>query len=204
MIKSAIKAVVFDYGGVIGINVIRDIYEQTAKRFGLAKQDVREAFHEVRGPAQRGEIGVREFWERFAAKFDIDPKELERTWLDTFTQKSDEYKEVIEIIKKLKANGYKVGLITNLTSVFPPTRRMAYADLFDDMIVSHEVGMRKPEARIYNLALDRLAVHAAEAVFVDDKLENVEGAEAIGMRGIHFKDAAQLKKELEKMGVKIE
>jgi epoxide hydrolase-like predicted phosphatase len=201
-----IKAVIFDYGGVIGFNVIRDIYVDTAKRFGLAKEDVRAAFHEVRNPAQRGEIGVKEFWERFAAKFDIDPKELERVWLDTFTGKSRDNEDVIDLIKKLKANGYKIGLITNLTNVFPSTRWISDADIFDDIVVSNEVGMRKPEPKIYNLALDRLAVDAAEAVFIDDKLENVEGARAVGMKGIHFRDApaAQLKKDLEKLGVKIE
>ena len=203
-VRAEIKAVVFDYGGVIGVNVIGDIYGETAKRFGMTKQDVRDVFHEVRGPAQRGETGVREFWESFAAKFGIDPKELERVWLDTFAQRTSEHKEVIEIIKSLKTNGYNIGLITNLTSVFPSVKRKGtVSDLFDDIIVSHEVGMRKPEARIYNLALDRLAVDAAEAVFVDDKLENVEGAEAVGMRGIHFKDAAQLERELKKLGVKV-
>ena len=199
-----IKAIFFDYNGVIGVNILKCVYAETAKRFGLTKEDVRQTFHEIHSPAQRGETSVMEFWERFAAKFGIDPKELEKVWLDIFASKSIEDEEVLDLIKNLKANGYKIGMLTNLTNAFPSTSRKNLACLFDDIVISCEVGMRKPEPEIYELALKRLGIKADDAVFIDDRYEYVEGANAVGIKGILFENAVQLKRELEKLGVKID
>jgi putative hydrolase of the HAD superfamily len=60
------------------------------------------------------------------------------------------------------------------------------AEAFDHIVVSAEVGLIKPDPRIYRLALDGLGVSSEEAVFVDDMAENITGAEAVGMRGVRF------------------
>ena len=65
------------------------------------------------------------------------------------------------------------------------------ADAVDDIVVSAEVGIAKPDGRIFELALARLGVQPAEAVFVDDFARNIEGARAIGMPAVHFKNTAQ-------------
>jgi HAD superfamily hydrolase (TIGR01509 family) len=67
------------------------------------------------------------------------------------------------------------------------------------MTVSAEVGVMKPEARIYQMALDALGVAPAESVFVDDFPENVEGARAVGMQAIHFIQPEQALDELHKL-----
>jgi putative hydrolase of the HAD superfamily len=71
-------------------------------------------------------------------------------------------------------------------------------ELFDVVIDSSEVGMRKPNPAIYHLALEQLGgVPAAEAVFIDDSPGNVVGARNAGLQGIHFEDAAQAIAELD-------
>jgi putative hydrolase of the HAD superfamily len=72
-----------------------------------------------------------------------------------------------------------------------------FADAFDEMVISAEVGLVKPDPRIYQLAVDRLGVAPADAVFIDDFSRNVEGAQAVGLHAIHFRNPQQARRELE-------
>ena len=92
----------------------------------------------------------------------------------------------------------KTGVISNAW----PNARLAIHEhvndtLFDDLVFSAEVGLAKPDKRIYELALHRLHTPPAEAIFVDDVRENVEAARAIGMIGIRFLSADQTIKDIE-------
>ena len=74
-----------------------------------------------------------------------------------------------------------------------------FEDAFDHLIISAEVGVVKPKAEIYLLALEQLKVSPSEAVFVDDFIENVEGARAVGMSAIHFKEPEQAIAQIQKL-----
>ena len=93
---------------------------------------------------------------------------------------------------------YKTGIISNALS---RTRALiegpwAMGTLFDTIVLSAEVGVMKPDPRIYLLALQQLAVQPERAVFIDDFEHNIAGAQAIGMNGIHFRSPAQLVADL--------
>jgi putative hydrolase of the HAD superfamily len=77
------------------------------------------------------------------------------------------------------------------------TERWKIADAFDELIISAEVGIAKPDPRIYHLALERLGVAAGEAVFVDDFLENIDAAQALGLHTVHFRNPDQARTELD-------
>jgi putative hydrolase of the HAD superfamily len=70
--------------------------------------------------------------------------------------------------------------------------------VFDVIVFSAEVGLAKPDRRIYQLALDRLRVQSAEAIFIDDVQENVEAAQAIGMAAIRFENTEQTMTKIER------
>jgi epoxide hydrolase-like predicted phosphatase len=95
-----------------------------------------------------------------------------------------------------------VGLLSN---AFPEARgnlTKSYPkmfDMFDVTIFSGEVGMAKPDARIYHLVLNQLGVEPQEAVFVDDFIENVESARREGLRAIHFKNSQQAQAQLREL-----
>jgi putative hydrolase of the HAD superfamily len=72
-------------------------------------------------------------------------------------------------------------------------------DAFEHMVISAEVGVMKPEARIYQIALEQAGVSPNEAVFVDDFYKNIEGCQAVGMHGIHFKNPEQAMNELQQL-----
>ena len=106
---------------------------------------------------------------------------------------------LVEFIRSLRGK-YKTCLISN---AFDDLReyivREKFDDAFDHMIISAEVKVAKPEARIYHMALEQLGVSPNEAVFVDDFIENIEACEKLGIHGVHFKDtesAIQRVKEL--------
>jgi putative hydrolase of the HAD superfamily len=71
------------------------------------------------------------------------------------------------------------------------------ADAFNDLVISAEVGLAKPDPRIYHLALKGLGVRASQAIFVDDFIENLEAAAALGMHTVHFKNRAQAQQQVE-------
>jgi HAD superfamily hydrolase (TIGR01509 family) len=74
-----------------------------------------------------------------------------------------------------------------------------FDDAFHHMIISSEVGVAKPDAKIYHIALEQVQVRANEAVFVDDFIENIEACEQLGIKGVHFKDAESTIKQLRKL-----
>ncbi len=115
-----------------------------------------------------------------------------------------EHTDTVELLKTYKDNGmYRLIGLTNWShETFPVAlERFDFLSWFDGIVVSGTEKMKKPDARIYNLTLDRYKVIPENAVFIDDKLENVHAATKLGMHGIHFTTAAKLKRNLETLGV---
>jgi epoxide hydrolase-like predicted phosphatase len=97
--------------------------------------------------------------------------------------------DILDFLRSIKPK-YKVGLISNAWSGLRDyIVREKFDDVFDHMVISAEVGVTKPDAKIYQLALEQFQVRADEAVFVDDFIDNIEACEEIGIKGIHFKSA---------------
>ncbi|MFA1548554.1 HAD family hydrolase [Actinomadura chokoriensis] len=89
-------------------------------------------------------------------------------------------------LRAARAAGARTALLSNSWGNDYP--RDLFADLFDAVVISAEVGMRKPDERIFRHALDLLGLDAAECVFIDDIEHNIRAAEALGIRGIHHTD----------------
>jgi 2-haloacid dehalogenase len=109
-----------------------------------------------------------------------------------------------EIVRALHACGVPLYAITNFSHEFwlPfRAREAAIFDLFDDIVVSGEERLIKPGREIYELALKRFGLAGEEAIFIDDREDNVRGAEAVGMRGHLFTGAETLEAELRTLGL---
>ena len=108
------------------------------------------------------------------------------------------------IVDDLHARGVPLYAITNFSADFWPPFHAKERDFFRrfrDIVVSGEEKMLKPDPAIYFLALDRFGLRPKDAIFIDDRLINVEGAEAIGMRAHLFTSAADLRYRLEAEGL---
>lgn len=111
---------------------------------------------------------------------------------------------MIELVEELDARGVPLFAITNFSGEFFAPFRQREAALFErfrDIVVSGDEKMVKPDPAIYHLALKRFGVAAASTIFIDDNAANIAGAESVGIRGHHFRDAATLRTELEQVGL---
>jgi 2-haloacid dehalogenase len=116
-----------------------------------------------------------------------------------------EHTDTVALLKTFKDhNKYRLIGLTNWShETFPVAlERFAFLSWFEGIVVSGTEKMKKPDANIYTLTLDRYKIIPENAVFIDDKLENVHAAAQLGMHGIHFTSAAKLKRDLETLGVK--
>jgi putative hydrolase of the HAD superfamily len=202
-----IKAIIFDMGGVL----VKDPGDQRKKLFakllGVTVEEFESAYRQLVDDFQRGDITDMDFWGKIADILSIDKKKmpnLENIWYDSLIPIFAEDKEVFEIVDELKRNKY---LITLLSNTEKPTVKYVETlgyNMFDIKIYSCDIGMIKPYADIYMYTLDKMGVKPEEAVMIDDKEININGAKELGMKTILFKNAKQLKKELLSLGVKAE
>ena len=103
-------------------------------------------------------------------------------------------REMIALMAELSGRGYRMAILTNNVREWEPIWRakLPVDEIFETVVDSAFVGMRKPDPRIYELTLERLdGIAAAECVFVDDTEVNCDAATALGLRSVLFRDTAQ-------------
>jgi epoxide hydrolase-like predicted phosphatase len=193
-----IKAVIFDMGGVIVD--IAPFMEQVSHVF--EPENEKEFWEKINVEATslcKGEMTLVQFWRSVAQKCgkDIPDYVLRDLWVIDGEPSLQE--SIPDIIRSLK-NQYKLGIISN-TMKEHEVKRKGIFELFDVIVLSYEVGLTKEDEEIFLLAADRLGVHPAECVFIDDIMRFVEVAQSVGMKGILFEDTEQLKTDLRTWGI---
>jgi HAD superfamily hydrolase (TIGR01509 family) len=188
-----IKALIFDFGGVL-VRMVDDrprlmLAEQL--QIPLSHLDDLIFFSDSARRASRGEIKVGQHWMAVGDALGIPSEEMPG-FLEQYWSADDVNWELLDFIKSLRPR-YKIGLLSNAWDDLRQTmhERWNMDILFDDLIISAEVGIVKPDPRIYRLAVERLGVRPEESVFVDDMLINVEAARQQGLAAIQFLDTPQ-------------
>jgi len=196
-----IKAVIFDFGGVL-VGMIDDRPRlKLAEQLGvpLSRLDDLVFYSKSAQKASKGEIKVGQHWQAVGEALGIKPDDMPK-FLEQYWSADDVNWVLLDYIKSLHPH-FKVGLLSNAWDDLRETMhtRWDIDGLFDELIISAEVGLVKPDPRVFHLALDRLGVEAPEAVFIDDMQVNVEAARQLGMAGIQFLDTRQTLVELQAM-----
>lgn len=114
--------------------------------------------------------------------------------------------DTLALLKSLSTNSnYRVLALTNWSGETWPKAiaKFPWLQWFEGILVSGDEGMRKPFPEIYELMLSRYEIDREKAVFIDDSLANIDGCEAVGIKGIHFKGATQLKTDLQSLNISI-
>lgn len=194
-----IRAVIWDLGGVLVRTEDSTYRQKLAERVGKSSRELEDLVFglEAGRRAQLGEVSYADHWEYLRQFLNYTPEEIETFRLDFFRgDRLDQ--DLIDYIRRLRRR-YKTGLLSNALSDLRHlvTEVWNFADAFDEMIISAEAGLMKPDPRIYHLALSKLGAAPQEAVFIDDFAHNVEGARAVQMHAIHFKNPTQARAELE-------
>jgi epoxide hydrolase-like predicted phosphatase len=194
-----IHAVFFDLGGVILRTEYQAPREHLAERLNMEYEDlVRLVFEsETSRRASVGAISEEAHWEAVARRLNR-PQEIEAIRAEFFAGDVLD-RGLVSFIRSLRPR-WKTGVISNAWSGMRAyITAQKFDDAFDGLVMSAEVGVAKPKAEIYLLALEQLGVSPGEAVFVDDFDENVEGARAVGMSAIHFRDPESALAELKNL-----
>lgn len=196
----SIRAVFFDFGGVIQRTEYQAPRQQLAQRFGVEYEDMDNIV--FNSPTARqatlGEISVEKHWEAVAKRLKVGKEEIAAVEDGFFAGDVIDH-ALVEYLRSLRPR-YKTGLISNAWSDMRAyLSRRKIDDVFDHLIISAEVGAAKPDAKIYLLALEQAQVRANEAVFVDDVPANIEACETIGMRGVLFNDPQESMKQLKRL-----
>jgi putative hydrolase of the HAD superfamily len=119
-------------------------------------------------------------------------------WLHKRSFSAERFNQPLaDYVSGLREN-YRTAILSNAGDLFRPLISKPYRleELFDQVIVSAEEGLAKPDERIFHLACNRLGVLPAEVVFVDDMCENVEAARCLGMAAIHFQTTEQVLQDI--------
>jgi epoxide hydrolase-like predicted phosphatase len=192
-----LRAILFDLGGVILRTEHQAPREHLAERLRTTYDDLAKVVFESESSrmASVGAITTQQHWAAVGAKLGVPPEEVDAVYAEFFAGDILD-RELIDFIRSLRQDT-KTGLISN---AWPDMRdyieKNRFSDAFDDMVISSEVGLLKPDPRIFELALKRLGVSAAEAALVDDTVANVEAAKAMGMYGIRFTDTAETQQQV--------
>ncbi len=194
-----IRALLFDLGGVLLRTEDREPRAAWERRLGLQPGALERAVFDnpVSVQSSLGRAETEAVWAEAARRLGLSPQDADRLREDFFA--GDRMDQSLMTFIRSQRPLRKIGLITN---IWKDGRRWLEdrwhaLDAFDVIIASAEVGLMKPDPGIYRLALERLGVHASEAVFVDDMPANVDAARAVGMLALRFLDTAQTLSDLQ-------
>lgn len=184
-----IKAVIFDCFGVLTTDTWRAFIDSLPE--GVDIKRAKELNHAL----DAGKIERDEFLEQIKQLTGRRPEQLE----DEFRGEIAKNTALLDYIRELRQHGYKIGMISNIASpwITDSFLNQEEQELFDKMIFSFEVGMTKPDPRIFILACERLRVTPQEAVMVDDIERYCEAAKIEGLKAIVYENLPQLKRDLE-------
>lgn len=197
MSTTGISGLLVDYGGVLTTSVAPS-FRAWCLQIGLPPELAREALVEAYAPGGDGPVHRVETGELSADQFAVGlarvlseragrPVPAEGLIAGLFAGlRLDE--RMLAAVGAARRAGIRTGLLSNSwdRDVYPRER---FAELFDDLVISGEVGLRKPDPAIFVLAARRLNLPVAACVFVDDLEPNVRAAEAVGMAGVHHRSA---------------
>ena len=199
MTENGLTAVVFDVGNVLygwdpDAFLIRQIADDAARLRFIEDVDL-YGWHESLDGGRPFTEAAAQLSEAFSAY-----AHLIAAWGDRFGETiSGPMPGVHDIVAELGEAGVPLFAITNFSADFwTPfhAQERTFFDRFRDIVVSGEVKLLKPDPAIYHLALDRFGLRAQDALFIDDRQINVDGAEAVGMRAQLFTTAKALRQRL--------
>ncbi len=189
----SIRAVIFDFGGVIVRTEDQQGRLKWAERLGVPPEELyRTVFDsELAGRATMGQAPAEAVWDHVAATFGLDAASLAQLRTDFFA--GDQRDDLLVAFMEGLRPAYRTGILSNAWSDGRSiiAGRFGLGSAVDDLVISAEVGMAKPDPRIFTLALERLGVRPDEAIFVDDFQRNIDAAHAVGMYAVHFRGREQ-------------
>ena len=197
--NGAYRGLLIDYGGVLTTDVFAS-FSAFCELEGLEPDALSRAFRddaecrELMLGLETGTVAQEQFEPALAALLGVQPSGL----IDRMFGRTKLDERMAETVRRVRAGGTRTGLLSNSwgTTSYP---RELLAELFDAVVISGEVRMRKPSPEIYALGAERLGLPPAQCVFVDDLSVNLAPAAELGMATVHHRAAEDTIAELERL-----
>ncbi len=198
------KSVVFDLGKVIFKYSFSIAYEFWANAANVNPDNIKEnfSFDKTFEDFERGKISSEQFRNEINDQLNLNLsiENFEKGWCSIYLEA---YEDIDKLLVKLKKN-YKLVALTNTNALHSQVWKEKYSETlqhFEKIFCSYELGIRKPENKIFEIVLDYLKSEPAETIFLDDNIENVNSAKAVGIVSILVLSQEQMYSQLRINGV---
>lgn len=194
------KAIITDFSGTLANDTFPEAIAQYEQILGMDKGQIMRVITGKYWPQfSLDQISEDDFWYGSLRDAGVDPVRVEDiSELRNYILYNTELCIVplIDFFRNLRSNGIKTGIITNASRPWFEFWKKAFSqefsDGFDDIVTSYETKIRKPNPGIYLEALSRLGAKPVESVYIDNEMNDVKGAMAVGIGGVLFKDPYQV------------
>jgi epoxide hydrolase-like predicted phosphatase len=197
----AIRAVVFDIGGVLEITPDLGIDRLWETRLGLPAGEILVRMRDIWRDGSIGTITLDDVHEALRDRLDLDDQTVAQYMADLWREYlGTANTELIEYARRLRPR-HRTGIVSNSFVGAREREQAAYGfeGLVEEIVYSHEAGFSKPDPRIYALICSRLNVPPGEMVFLDDAEACVAGARDAGIHAVRYQDNAQAIAEIEEL-----
>ncbi len=199
-----LKAVIFDYGLVLSGPAEPAARARLLQITGLASSIFDVHYWKHRLDYDRGTLNGRTYWQTIARDtgLALTPEQVDALVEQDILLWATVNPIMLDWVTRVQAAGLKTAILSNMGDdlLAHMRKNFRWLDSFHHLTWSCELDLIKPEAAIYEHTLEKLAVQPEEALFLDDKMENVEGARAVGMHALLYRDAATLQSDLQREG----
>ncbi len=204
------KAILFDVGGVLAFakNSIwkngkfkpSGIHEYVTKILNIPMDQYMEAIERDYPLAIEGKIPNKKVLKIFAKNLSTSSKKLKKLYTEAYKKNFRTNKELLEKARELRSQGYKIAILSDQWFISKKEIiTKEFYKIFNKIIVSCDVKMRKPNSEIYEFVIKKLRINPKETVFIDNQKWNLPPARKLGMKTILFKNNRQCFKELNKL-----
>ncbi len=191
-----IKAVIFDWGGVLIENPTEGILQYCREYLGIGNGCMLAAYRKLMPYFQEGKISEEEFWKGVRRRTGAKREMRASLWLEAFEKSYVEKKDVFSVAVDLHEKGCRTGILSNTEKPARPFMNREPYRIFDPIVLSWEAGSAKPQSRIFEVLIETLALEPSEILIIDDAAINVTAARGLGLQGLLFTDAEALRKDL--------
>lgn len=196
-----IESVIFDWGGVLIDDPRPGLLRYCADAFGVSEELYTPVHDSFLDPFQKGLISEGIFWREISRRLGKPEPAVASLWSRAFRAAYVPKREVFALASSLQGRGYKTALLSNTELAAAEFFVESNYDMFDVVVFSCKEAIAKPEQRIYEIVVERLDSRAERSVFIDDRLDYVQGAKDAGLNAILFENPDQITRELAVLGV---
>jgi len=208
MKKNSIKAVIFDVGGVLAIGNLSKrgdathstkTHEEISKKLRVSIDQYFDAIDSIYAKSIEGKISEKKVVSVVSKNLKVPEKRLVNLFSKAYKDNFQQNKQLYNFAFRLKKKGYKIAILSDQWHLSKrPLILKKYSKKFDAVIISCDVGVRKPNPKIYRLLLKKLKLPAKNCLFIDNQEWNIKPAKKLGIKTILYKNNKQIFRELKK------